>query len=174
MKDKLKTLWLSGGEPGILSDNFWNKLFNLTEYKLKICTNGTFILNGFADKYESKINAITIHCVEELDQDINPIVLNFIKTTKIKLQVNVVIHRYNAHLIKSFLQKYNDINIVFNFSDESFCKIPDYKYYINKDAAIEIIKQLSGFKHYGIYTTRLAKCIIKNNFKYINPWSIKN
>jgi len=177
IKNKLKTLWLSGGEPGILSTNFWDRLFSLTNYKLSICTNGTFILNGFTDRYKSKIKCIMIHCVKELDHDIHSSTLDFIKNSKIKKVVNIVIHKQNTHLIRSFLKKYSDIKFDINFTDETFMKYRKdigYQYVIDKNASIEILHQLSGFGKYYRHSSMIAKCIIKNNFKYLNAWASEN
>jgi len=173
IKHKLKTLVLSGGEPGLLSVDFWDKLFALSDYKLSICTNGTFIIKGLHERYKSKIKTLIIHCVQEIDQDINPMVLDFIRHDNIPYDINVVIHKKNAHLIKSFLNKYNDIQFMINFTDSTFIR-GDYEYAIDKEAAMEIVKQLTNFKGYAKYSSKLIRCIIRNNFIYINDWSPEN
>jgi MoaA/NifB/PqqE/SkfB family radical SAM enzyme len=179
IKNKLRTLWLSGGEPGLLSVEFWDYLFYITPSSLKICTNGTFIIRGYAERFKIMINQIMIHCVEELDQEIHPIVLNFIRTSNISKIVNVVLHRHNVHLLSSFLNKYKDIRIDLNFADQTFANInkqynKPYDYSLDKKSIISIISQLSKFDNYGQYTSFLTKKIIQNDYVHLNPWSNKN
>jgi organic radical activating enzyme len=179
IKDKLKTLWLSGGEPGLLSEQFWDRLFYESEYPLSICTNGTFITRGFAKKYKSKIFRLMIHCVEEIDQEIDPSILTFIKETKISKTVNFVIHKTNPYLIKNFLNKYSNLKFEFNFADQSFVDInrnykKEYDYGLDKESIIEVIKQLSNFKNYGKYSSFLTRKLIQNDFTNLNVWSNKN
>lgn len=179
IRNKLKKLWLSGGEPGLLSVPFWDYLFYITPSSLKICTNGTFIIRGYTERYKLMINQIMIHCVEELDQDIHPKVLDFIRTSNISKIVNVVLHKHNVHLLSSFLNKYKDIEIDLNFADQTFTSInaqynKQYDYALDKESIIEIIKQLSNFKGYNQYTSFLTKKIIQNDFICLNPWSNKN
>lgn len=177
--DKLKTLWLSGGEPGLLSVQFWDYLFYITKCSLKICTNGTFIRRGYVDRYYNLIQQLMIHCVEEIDQDIDPYILQFIRETNIDTIVNIVIHKNNPHLIGSFLSKYPDIKFVLNFADQSFAEInkqynKKYDFTPNKASIIETIKQLSKFKGYDPYINFLTKNLIRNNFTQLNCWSNKN
>ena len=179
IKNKLRTLWLSGGEPGLLSVQFWDLLFYSIGFSIKICTNGTFILKGYHKRYKPQISQIMIHCVEEIDQDINPIVLEFIKKSDIPKIVNIVLHKYNVHLLSSFLDKYKDIRIELNFADQTFKNInakynKQYNYALDKESIIEIIKQLSNFEGYDQYTSFLTKKIIQNDFVCLNPWSNKN
>lgn len=174
IKHKLRNLVLSGGEPGLLSIDFWDKLFSLTDYKLGICTNGTFVINGLAHRYKSKIKTLIIHCVQELDQDIHPVTLDFIRNPFVPIVVNVVIHNKNSHLISDFLDKYNDISFSINFTDSTFIKDDSYDYAINKESAIKIVNQLSKYKGYSTEMSKLIRCIINNNFTYINYWSPDN
>jgi organic radical activating enzyme len=179
IKDKLRTLWLSGGEPGLLSVQFWNYLFYSSEYPLSICTNGTFIRRGYADLFRSKIRRLMIHCVQEMDQDINPFVLQFIRKSRISKIVNTVIHKNNTHLIYDFLNKYKDIQFEFNFADQTFAEInnqynKEYDCAMDRTAVISVIRELGKLGNYGKYTNFLAKKLIQNDFKHLNPWSYKN
>lgn len=178
-KDKLNKLWLSGGEPGLLSVQFWDYLFYESNYPLSICTNGTFITRGYANRYKSKICRLMIHCVEELDQIINPHVLKFIQISPISKIVNIVIHKNNTHLLHHFLSEYSNIQFELNFADQSFVEINNqyqkkYDCVMDRDAVIETITQLGKFKNYSRYTNFLTKKLIQNDFKHLNPWSNKN
>ena len=179
IKDKLETLWISGGEPGLLSVQFWDYLFYEIKTPLSICTNGTFILRGYYDRYKSKIRRIMLHCVEEIDQDIHPKLLDFIRNSNVEKLVNFVVHKENVHLIKSFLDKYPDIKFDINFADQTFYEInkkykKDYEFALDRESVLKVITQLSKFRSYGRYTTFLTKMLIRNDFSCLNPWSRKN
>ena len=60
IRHKLEKLWISGGEPGLLSDDFWSKLLESINFKLKVCTNGTFITRGHYVKYRDRISNLMI------------------------------------------------------------------------------------------------------------------
>jgi organic radical activating enzyme len=178
IKHALKDVYLSGGEPGILSDKFWNELFQMTQYKLAICTNGTFILKNYHIKYEKYIREIFVHCVSELDEEINPIILDFISNKQsMKVTPNIVIHDKNHHLLHDFLKRYDNIKFDLLFTDSSFKTFhtdEPYQYAIQAEACINIFKVLSKFKKYTNYTTSLMKAIIKKDYKYLNSWSQMN
>lgn len=178
IRNKLKNLWLSGGEPGLLSEKFWEKLLKSIDFNLKICTNGTFISNGLYDSFEKRINNVMIHCVRELNDEINPIVLStYIKNNQ-KMDINIVIHKYNVDKINFFLKKYKEIDFTLHFADKSFQNFisTEYDYCIDKKSAIKLINELKNIKNIKnkIHIDRLTKSIIKNNFNNLNIWSYKN
>lgn len=120
-----------------------------------------------------------LHCVQEIDQDIDPYIVEFIKSTKISISVNFVIHKNNPHLIADFLNKYRDIQFEVNFADQTFAEINEehhkaYDCLMDKDSIIETVIQLGKFKNYDRYTNFLTRKLIQNDFKYLNPWSYKN
>lgn len=179
IKNKLETLWISGGEPGLLSAHFWDRLFYETKFPLSICTNGTFIVREFVDKFRNNIRRVMLHCVEELDQNITPRRLDFIMNDPIDKEVNIVVHKGNVEILGEFLSKYECIDFNLNFADQTFAEInrnhnKSYPYALDRESIISIIKQLTKFKKYGKYTSHLTNRLIKNNFKHLNSWSYKN
>jgi organic radical activating enzyme len=178
IKYKLKDVYLSGGEPGLLSTYFWDELFNMTEYKLAICTNGTFIKKGYHIRYESKIRSIMIHCVKELNYDIDDEILKVINNkTRYSVEPVIVIHNKNSHLLEEFLEKYHQLNFSLFFTDTTFSPFHhnnEYDYPIQKKSCMEIIKILGKYNKYSRYTTPLTKSIIKNDYRYLNKWSQMN
>ena len=178
IKNRLGKLELSGGEPGLLSENFWNKLFNLTDHKLAICTNGTFIHNDYHIKFKNKIRSILVHCVPELDQDIHPKILQ-LKKEKVpyKLSFSIVVHNKNIHLLDAFLNKYSNIQFNLFFTDATFKPFHHnelYNYNIQPESGMELFKILANKSKYSQYTNILMKAILSKNFKYLNSWSAKN
>lgn len=178
IKHKLKSVYLSGGEPGILSDDFWYKLFHMTNYKLAICTNGTFIKKDYHNKYKKHIRELYIHCVSELDKNIDKDILNIIRNKQSYIVTpTIVAHNKNSHLIYDFLKRYSDITFNILFTDSSFKTFhtdDPYEYPIQEEACMELFKALSKFKQYSQYTNYLIKGIVKNNFTYLNSWSYMN
>lgn len=186
IKDKLRTLWLSGGEPGLLSIEFWDYLFYITSHPLNICTNGTFIKRGFVNRYKSLIRRLMIHCVEELDQEIDPTVVDFIKNTGVNISVNIVVHKENTHLIYDFLNKYKDLCFIdINFADQTFAEINNqynkpYDIVMDERAVYATIRELGKlgkdgkFGNYGKYTDFLMRKYIQKDFSHLNKWSNKN
>jgi len=178
IKYKLKHVFLSGGEPGLLSDDFWYKLFHMTDYKLAICTNGTFIKKNFHVKYEKHIREIIIHCVSELDQEIDKKILHFIEDNhNYNVVTNIVLHNKNSHLLYNFLKKYPNINFSLFFTDSTFTPFHfegKYDYPIQYKSCMEIFKALGKIGGYSNYTNRLIKCIINNNYTHLNSWSHMN
>lgn len=176
IRSKLKKLWISGGEPGLLSENFWSNLLKYVDFNIKVCTNGTFISNNLYSKFEDRIDELMIHCVKDLDDDIDSKVLEVYRKNKNKISMNIVIHRKNVSKIKDFIERYEDINFDINFADRSFENFISgkYDYCIDKRSGIEIIKQIRHIKRYGSYIDRITKSIIKNDFSNLNSWSDKN
>lgn len=177
IRNRLGRLELSGGEPGLLSNSFWSKLTSMTQHKLAICTNGTFIHNDYHIKFEKDIRSILIHCVEELDQDIHQKILNIHNTsTPYIVKLNIVVHNKNHHLLYNFLEKYKGIQFTIFFTDSTFTPFHHnnpYDYPLNKDSVISVIKTLSKF-NYMTYTNRLMRMIIKDDYRYLNTWSSQN
>lgn len=174
----LKSVYLSGGEPGILSDYFWDKIFEMTDDKLAICTNGTFIHKDFHLKYFNKIREIIVHCVQELNQNIHPKILDFIRNFPRHTDVaNIVVHRQNSHLLYEFLKKYKDIHFSIFFTDSSFVPFhttEEYNYPIDAESCMEIFKVLVKIGGYSNLTSNLMKALIKNDFRFLNGWSKMN
>lgn len=176
IKEVLGTVFLSGGEPGLLSADFWEKLFNMTHHNLAICTNGTFLLRGHYSRWKHRIRQVIVHCVKEIDGPINPDILNFIYKED-KVQPNIVLHRHNTQYLRDFLTVYKDIEFQLFFADDSF-EIQhgpeEYQYAINKEAAKDIIYALRGFSHYSKYSAKLMRAVLKDDFVNINSWSHMN
>ena len=178
IRHKLEKLWISGGEPGLLSETFWHKLYSSIDFSLKICTNGTFITNGLYDIFKNRVHSLAIHCVNELDQDIDKRLIQAVKEDKThKIILNIVVHRHNTHMIKDFLTKYKDLgHIHINFTDQTFADITDkdYDYVIDRKAAENIVKQLGSFPGYNFLVAFIVKGLINNKYDNLNPWSPKN
>ena len=176
IRNKLETLWISGGEPGLLSKSFWSRLLDSINFNLRICTNGTFVTNGLYEYFEDRINAMMIHCVQELDIDIDPKVLKLVRENSHKISVNVVIHRLNVKRVREFFEKYYDIVFDINFADETFADLysKNYDYCIDREAAKEIVKQLGPLPKYSVHLSRMTKALIDDNYRFLNPWSNKN
>lgn len=176
IKHLFQTHVVSGGEPGILSDNFWSRFFKTVQVPVEICTNGTFILKGFHEKYKSHIKSIDIHAVENVYKNavIADEVLDAYKANP-HWQMNIVIDNWSAHHFGTFLDKYPDITFVLNFAD-GHPKLykPDYDRSIGKTDAKAIIRELTGRKEYKEYSSRIMRAIIKNNFANLNNWTPKN
>ncbi len=176
IKNKLGYVYLSGGEPGILSVDFWDKLFGLTDHKLSICTNGTFIKNGYHLRYENQIREIIIHCVQELDHDIDEEVLGVITSkNQYKIVPNIVLHNKNSHLLDEFLCKY-DFEFSLFFTDSSFIPFNDkpYEYAIQGESCLSIYKNLAKNSEYSEYSNRLLRAIIKKDYRFLNSLSERN
>ena len=176
IRNKLKYLWISGGEPGLLSEQFWSKLVDSIDFNLKICTNGTFIINGLYDKFRVRINQLAIHSVSELTQDIHPKVLELVRKRIPNITFNIVVHKYNVSYVKDFLTKYNDIIFTINFTDETFDRsnVPDYEYVIDREAALILVNQLSSLPNYQTYLNYVVRLLMNKNYDNLNPWSPKN
>ena len=177
-KHVLGQVFLSGGEPGLLSESFWDSLFNISEHKLSICSNGTFIKQKYHIKHNNKIRSIILHCVSELDQEIDQEILDwYTQKHKYNKELNIVVHNKNSHLLYDFLKKYEHINFLLYFTDETFHMIHSdepYDYSIKKESAINIIKELGKIKNYSNYSNILTKAVIKNDYKNLNSWSYMN
>jgi len=177
IKHMLGNVFLSGGEPGILSESFWSKLFEMSTFKLSICTNGTFVLQDYHEKFSEFIREIIIHCVQELTDDIHPKILKLIRSlAPYKIVPNIVVHDQNADHLDEFLERYPDIEFSIFFTDgsfETFHSTEPYRYAIQRESAVVIMKALKQRK-YEKYLNKITLAIIKNDFKYLNDWSNVN
>ena len=120
-----------------------------------------------------------IHCVEELDQEIDPEVLEFINESQIDKIVNIVVHKHNSHLVSRFLNKYDNIQFEINFADGTFTDVnqqysKEYNYAIDQCSSVKTIKELGNVKGYSVYTDFLTRRLIQNDFRNLNSWSSKN
>ncbi|MDX1702370.1 MAG: radical SAM protein [Melioribacteraceae bacterium] len=176
IRHKLKNRWISGGEPGLLSESFWSRVLMSIDFNLMICTNGTFITKGLYDKFRDRISKLMIHCVSELDKDIHPDVLKVVNEERDKVFINIVVHKYNVDQIRDFLTRYNDISFDLNFADQTFAEqsISNYDYIIDRKAALTILKQLGSLPKYTLEINRVTRALLDNDYQHLNSWSIKN
>lgn len=176
IRHKLKYLWISGGEPGILSENFWSRLLDSIDFNIMICTNGTFIVDGLYDKFKHRVASMSIHCVSELTDEIHPKVLDVIRQEIPNVTINIVIHKRNVSHVRDFLTKYNDILFHINYADTSFFRsyMPKYHYAIDREAALVLFKQFGSLPKYQSHLNNITRALINNNFEYLNFWSPKN
>ena len=80
-------IYLGGGEIGLLDDKIFEYIFSFKR-KLCVCTNGTFITNGYFEKYYDLITKIVLQHATYRPQPIN---LN-----DPKIEYNVVVHHDNV------------------------------------------------------------------------------
>jgi hypothetical protein len=176
IQNELNYLFLSGGEPGLLSEDFWDKVFNLTNKRLLIASNGTFIKNQYLKKYAKHIKILMIHPVPELDQNIPQYILDiipFCKYHNVDLWFEIVIHKFNIDLLKPFLLKYPNIHFILSFTDYFYKKNSNenYRYCIGKEEALQLIHIIKEFPEYSEKLTLLMLSILLNDFTYLNSWS---
>lgn len=176
-RHRTSRVWLSGGEPGLLSENFWEEFIRIVDLPLHICTNGTFIKRDLHKKFDRHIAEYMIHCVPDLDEEIDPKVLEFLRND-LKAKVNVVVHRYNTHLLAEFLKKYPDLIFEINFTDTTFINDVNsetYDYFHTEESLRETIKQLMLTRnHTRDFVNHLVRCLIRKDFKNLNVWSPEN
>jgi len=167
---------VSGGEPGLLSRNFWSRFFTTVGVPVEICTNGTFIIKGYHEIFKEYIKSIDIHAVSSpfVKSEIDQKVIDAYKENP-HWQMNIVVDNHSADFFGKFLDKYPDITFVLNFADGA-PKLYDKNYSrsIDKKAAEDIIKQLKGRSAYKEYTNRIMYAILKNDFENLNNWTPKN
>ena len=160
-KHKDKLTHITGGEPGLLSERFWDHVFNTRS--VGVLTNGLFIKKGYFKKYRDKINHLYIHVSPELDVPIHPSILKIIRSGDAVVEPSIVVHKKNIPLIRKFLEKYSDIEFNITMSGSQF--YPDRGYNItDKDTAISIIDQLRGLPPYQQFITSLLKAITSNHW----------
>lgn len=172
MKHLISTQALSGGEPGLLSEWFWDQLFSQID-TAAIYTNGTFVLKGYADKYAKQIREVMIHCVEELDQEINPKIIDYTKRAK-QCIFSIVIHNDNVHLLDNFLKKYKQFDFRLFFADDyhvADMHIPR-SLALTKESAEKVLKVLNQYTTYAPYSNQLIKGIISGNYFEMNKCKV--
>jgi len=156
------TTHITGGEPGLLGEKFWDYAFGVKP--LGVITNGTFIKRGYYEKYKDRVTHLYIHAAQELDKDIDPEILEFMrKNTNPKFEISIVIHSRNILLIKSFLEKYHDITFNITMSGEQFSQDSGYNIN-NKKTALEIIEVLKEFPKYSYFSNKLFLAIVRKNW----------
>lgn len=160
-KNKDVVTHITGGEPGLLSEKFWDKAFS---YKpLGVITNGTFIKRGYYEKYQDRVSGLYVHAVQELDHDIDPVILDFFKNNKDpRNEISFVVHRRNTSLIKTFLDKYSDILFKITMSGDQFSN--NTLYNLDRESALEVISVLKDYPQYQKYVNKLFLAIVKNNW----------
>jgi len=161
--DKYKDIvtHITGGEPGLLSDKFWNHVFNTRS--VGVLTNGLFIKKGYYEKYHSKLSHLYVHVSPELDMNIDPTTLKILRNGDPIVEPSFVIHKKNTHLIKDFLNKYSDLDFNITMSGTQF--YPDMGYNItDKGTALAIIDKLRDFPQYSPFVTKLLKAITSNHW----------
>jgi len=152
---------ITGGEPGLLSQKFWDHVFNYK--KVGVLTNGLFIKKGYYEKYKDKLTHLYVHVTPELNVPIHPTILKVIRNKDPIVEPSIVIHRKNTSLIKGFLKKFSDIHFNITMSGTQF--YPDMGYNItDKDTAIAIIDQLKDFPQYNHFIPKLFKAITSDNW----------
>jgi len=158
-KDKLTHI--TGGEPGLLSERFWDHVFDTR--KVGVLTNGLFIKKGYYEKYHDRITHLYVHVTPELDKDINPNTLRVLLNGDPIVEPSIVIHKKNIHLVKDFLNKYSNLEFNITFSGTQF--YPDMGYNITeKGTALAVIDQLKDFPQYTQFIPKLLKAITSNNW----------
>lgn len=160
-ENKEETTHITGGEPGLLSEKFWDYVFGVKP--LGVITNGTFIKRGYYEKYKDRITHLYIHAVQELDEDIDPEILEFVCNNKNpNFEISFVIHKHNIPLIKSFLEKYNDIVFNITMSGEQFSQ--NSHYHLDRESALRVIAVLKDFPRYSYFKNKLFLAIIRDNW----------
>ncbi len=161
---------LTGGEPGLRSEWFWEQFFDtFKDRNIHVLTNGTFILKGFAEKYDKHIDSLLIHSVRELTDNINPKVLEYHNTYN-KSEFSLVVNKLNIDLLSSFLNRYLDVEfkLFFTNSFHDYTGTKVHKYVIGREEALLIIDILKEFDNCGDASSRLMKGYLTNNFDGIN------
>lgn len=160
-ENKEQTTHITGGEPGLLSEKFWDYAFGVKP--LGVITNGTFIKRGFYEKYKDQVTNLYIHATQELDRDIDPEILEFMRKNKNpKFELSFVIHSRNIPLIKNFLDKYSDIVFNITMSGEQFSQNSYYN--ITREPALEIIDVLKDYPRYSYFKNKLFLAIVRDNW----------
>lgn len=158
-KDKLTHI--TGGEPGLLSERFWDHVFSTR--KVGVLSNGLFIKKGYYEKYHDRLDHLYIHVVPELNNDINPTTLEVLRRYDPIVEPSFVIHKRNIPLVRDFINKYPDIEFNITISGTQF--YPDRGYNITeKGSALAVVDQLRGFPQYKQLVTKLLKAITSDHW----------
>jgi len=105
LPDIINSIVLSGGEPGMLSEEQIKILFDIlldANYEINLQTNGLFLEKY--PEYLRYINHIQYHCVESLKDDII-----FYDTDIDNIDYLIVVKKSEYHLLDEFMEKYPDI-----------------------------------------------------------------
>jgi len=103
---------LSGGEPGLLSKDYLQEIFNELNHPCEIATNGTFLENNYHEIFRSYINNISYHVISEINE---PTKINVIKDNDIPIDYIIIVHKQNLKYIKSFIKTNDHINFTIKF-----------------------------------------------------------
>jgi len=147
-------IYLSGGEPGLLSYKKLETIFNIV--KSKHCTLNVFT-NGSIFKYKTLIkyiDYISYHCSENLD--------NFVEKVDIKnVTYNIVVSNTNKDNLDSFLEINKHIKFLVAGADDKDClsKIDGIKIWMKYKNIIHEYSKEKLMCHYKFY---------KNNIKQNN------
>jgi len=132
--NKNTNISLSGGEPGLLSENYFSQLFSVVNNQVEVCTNGTFFKNNYHKIFKDKIKEFWYHVTPEILN--NKIEFNKIDTS-IPIQYIFVIHKKNLHEVIPFIQKHKEIIFRPSFykgdDEELILTLDDIKYLYNND-----------------------------------------
>ena len=136
--DNLKnnsTFSLCGGEPGMLSENEMDMIFEKAKEKgilpLDVLTNGLFIKKHA--KHLKDVDTIHYHCVQSLKDDI----IFYDVPKHIDLDYTIIVTESEYNLLDNFMEKYNHI--------EKFSIIPARKY--DSLGKINFVRILKKYKH---------------------------
>jgi len=158
-KDRLTHI--TGGEPGLLSERFWDHVFNTR--RVGVLSNGLFIQKGYYEKYHDRLDHLYIHVTPELNNAISPSTLKVIRSKDPIVEPSFVIHKKNIHMVRDFLNKYNDIDFNITISGAQF--YPDRGYNITeRESALKVIEQLKDFPKYNRIIGRLLKAITSDHW----------
>ena len=170
IKQKLKlikpksTVSLSGGEPGMLKED--NLKFIIDELLKKECeitvnTNGLFFKKYH--KFDKYIQSYLYHCTENIDNDI--IIPEKIDLNKIDFMI--VVTDNNMTNLKSFLEKYKDLNIKVFGADKCTVNGKEGEY-LSKRNAFKIIKEYKHLFNPDSILYLLNRCSEVNEHKHDN------
>lgn len=132
---------ISGGEPTLLSQNFFNNLLSLKKKyscKFKLFTNGT----DFNKVPNDLFDIIIYHITEEISKGIDVEKLDMVKQRFKCVNKVVIVHRYNLEYLEEFVKKYKDLDIYYIISDTN-----DRTWNLDLDQIIQCIKI---FRKYNI------------------------
>jgi organic radical activating enzyme len=163
---------LSGGEPGLLSESFFDELmFDILKDKsyVAVLTNGVFLDRDYHKRYKHRINDICLHVVEELDKPISDSNLSYIHNVS-NVTPSIVVHSKNIDLVRLFLLKYN--NIKFQIMLSFICD--DNSYNIKRNDYSDLFKSLSGLKNFFFDPHPIHDLIDQNDKDQIRPSYLPN
>ncbi len=104
--EKADVICLTGGEPGLVPEDILRYVLNSTNNLWTICTNGTFIENGYHKLFEKQIRKIYYHAIKDISQP-----FKFIKYDVPNIIYYVIINHDNIQYLDAFIQTNQDIII---------------------------------------------------------------